>query len=751
MEIFLQDLRCAVRNLYQRPGLTFAVLVTLAIGSLASDSVALGASSDVPSRDLVRLIHEEMHRLHILGAAVAVMEDGELAWAKGFGFADLEQTVEVRSATPFMIGSTSKVFIGLAVLQLMESRKLELDDPAVKYLPELGDAYGKVTIRQLLSHTAGIRRDGKRRGPPPYINHQSYGGDLLELLAGSALEFAPGTSANYSNLGPALLAMIVEKLSDRSIDDYLKAAVFEPVGMSRTVHLRKTSDPDEIATMAIGTVWTGTRPRAAGYESRFPTGSMVSTVIDLAAFMEALQGGKLIRTETLERMWQVQTLSDGKKVDLGRDGIGRQYGGALGWFVHEADRMAIVHHGGSMEGFSSQIDIDRDAGRAVIVLCNNEAGPAGDLAWAIRDHENSRSHGVLQEDPVAASLKEVPFNSDRWHVEAVQSRVEQHLGRTSLYLRDGTAWVKDAEFTDGVVEFDIAFTDERGFMGLLWRLQDADNYEEFYVRPHQSGNPDASQYTPAFDGLTSWQLYHGPGYGAQVEYRYDEWNKVRVVVSGDQAEVYVNDMRRAALFVPEQKRAILAGRVGLNAFSAPAHFSAFRFYSGEAPAFRSPPPEKQRAADGTIMTWEVSDAFDWAMLRDKIEVPPKLEKARSWKRLSSETSGLVNLGRVNAKGQAKNAAFARVTMDSTREQIVRLRFGYSDLVRVYLNGHVLYAGDNRYRSRDYRYLGTIGFFDEVFLPLRAGENQLWFAVAENFGGWGLQAILQSAEGITVRP
>lgn len=353
--------------------------------------------------------------------------------------------------------------------------------------------------------------------------------------------------------------------------------------------------------------------------------------------------------------------------------------------------------------------------------------------------------------PATASMTEVPLDSDRWHVEAEESRIEQHLGRTSLYLENGQAWVEDSQFTDGVVEFDIAFTGERGFMGVMWRMQDAGNYEEFYVRPHMSGNADANQYTPAFDGLTSWQLYHGPGYGAPVEYRYDVWNTIRVVVSGDQAEVYVNDMERPALFIPDQKRVIQSGRVGLNAFFAPAHFSAFRYQSGNPPAFKGTAPEQPVAPEGAVMTWEVSDAFEWKMLSGEIGLPEDVMKARSWKRLNAEPSGMANIGQVNSRGKELTAALARITITSDKERTVRVRFGYSDLVRVYLNGRALYAGDNHYRSRDYRYLGTIGFFDEVFLPLREGENQLCFAVAEAFGGWGIQATLEKTEGIFVRP
>ncbi|HEX8747197.1 MAG TPA: hypothetical protein VF717_08345, partial [Pyrinomonadaceae bacterium] len=98
-----------------------------------------------------------------------------------------------------------------------------------------------------------------------------------------------------------------------------------------------------------------------------------------------------------------------------------------------------------------------------------------------------------------AHAQAVPFDSDRWEIEAKESRLVDHLGRKALYLKGGVAAVKGSRFTDGVIEFDIAFTEERGFMGAVWRIQDFENYEEFYIRPHQSGNPDANQYQPVFN------------------------------------------------------------------------------------------------------------------------------------------------------------------------------------------------------------------------------------------------------------
>src|ERR1051325_6378647 len=109
--------------------------------------------------------------------------------------------------------------------------------------------------------------------------------------------------------------------------------------------------------------------------------------------------------------------------------------------------------------------------------------------------------GALLMTTTPGQPQPVPFDSDRWRWHAAEHRVEDHLGRKSLYLKGGIATVADASVANGWIEFDVAFGPERGFMGGIWRVQDDRNYEEFYLRPHQSGNPDATQYTPVFNGI----------------------------------------------------------------------------------------------------------------------------------------------------------------------------------------------------------------------------------------------------------
>ncbi|MBL7960292.1 hypothetical protein JNL27_08630, partial [bacterium] len=140
----------------------------------------------------------------------------------------------------------------------------------------------------------------------------------------------------------------------------------------------------------------------------------------------------------------------------------------------------------------------------------------------------------------------IPFDSPRWNIKAKESKIVDYLGQKALYLNGGGAIIKDAGFTNGTIEFDIAVTGERGFMGAVWRLVDSANYENFYIRPHQSGNPDANQYTPVFNNIAAWQLYYGEAYSTPVKYVNNEWMHIKIAVSGKYAEVYIQDMEKPA-------------------------------------------------------------------------------------------------------------------------------------------------------------------------------------------------------------
>ena len=357
--------------------------------------------------------------------------------------------------------------------------------------------------------------------------------------------------------------------------------------------------------------------------------------------------------------------------------------------------------------------------------------------------------GIILCASFTTASEPIPFDSPRWQITAEENQIEQYKGKTSLVLRGGLALIADAEFTDGVIEYSCAFPDARAFVGATWRVQDAANREEFYIRPHQSGNPDANQYTPVFNGLSGWQLYHGEGYGAPIAYEFDTWLALKIVVSGDEAEVYIGDLEEPVLFIDDLKREKASGAVGLAVPNfGTVRYADFRFEASDTPALKGRVERTRTAPAGTVMAWQVSEPFAEKALGDSTEIAPGIEEGLGWTALKSEPSGLANLSKVSVLGRETNTVFAKVTVVSARAQSKTLSVGYSDRLRLFHNGRLLYTGNNGYRSRDYRYLGTIGYFDAVTLSLAKGKNELWFAVSESFGGWGVQAAFEDIDGLT---
>jgi len=118
-----------------------------------------------------------------------------------------------------------------------------------------------------------------------------------------------------------------------------------------------------------------------------------------------------------------------------------------------------------------------------------------------------------------------------------------------------------------------------------------------------------------------------------------------------------------------------------------------------------------------------------------------------WTAQSTESSGTINLARFTRAGDTANTMVASVIIQSETDQLKALSFGFSDYALVFLNDKPLFLGRDNFLSRDYRFLGTIGFFDMVFLPLKKGRNELWFVVMEDFGGWGMKAKFEDMNGI----
>jgi hypothetical protein len=340
----------------------------------------------------------------------------------------------------------------------------------------------------------------------------------------------------------------------------------------------------------------------------------------------------------------------------------------------------------------------------------------------------------------------IPFDDERWTIEGREAEQVEYLGEKALRLKGAAAVLEGLDIPNGIVEYDVAVSEDRGFAGLVFRLQDNRNFEHFYIRPHQSGNPDANQYTPVFGGVSGWQLYYGPDYAAPVEYRFNEWMHIKVIYAGPKAEIYI-DSDEPVLRVNDLKRSDHSGAIGLNVSDfAGAHFANFKF-ARLADDFALPDnePEEKEASPGMIQSWQVSDAFEEAEIADAAILKDHATSARTWTKLETEPTGIANLARVQGIEDGRNTVFACHDISTDAASFKMLDFGYSDIARVFLNNKLIYTGNNTYMSRDYRYLGTIGLFDSVLLPLEPGKNELCIVVTEAFGGWGVMARINSFE------
>jgi hypothetical protein len=352
-------------------------------------------------------------------------------------------------------------------------------------------------------------------------------------------------------------------------------------------------------------------------------------------------------------------------------------------------------------------------------------------------------------------MRTIPLDDPAWGWNPGDTRQTQFAGRSCIAFGEGVDLLglpAGLSMADGVVEVDVALSGERAFHGLVWRVVDRSTYESFYVRPHQVGNPDACQYNPVYNDVASWQLYHGDGYWAPIRFPIGDWFTIRAAFAGDRLEMFVGVPGTSGFEEPALESRLLMPAVSGGAgilIGGPGLYVS-RFAWGDAvPAFRGAGPRSIAAVPGIVPAWTVSDAFaEWAPGDGPAELAADAFAGRRWTRLDSEPTGLVNLAKVNGVAEGANTCWTRAMIRSDRARIVAMPFGFSDRAVVYLNGRALYRGDDSYRSRDYRFLGSIGWYDTAFLPLEAGDNDLAIAVSEDFGGWGVQARFDDLDGVT---
>jgi CubicO group peptidase (beta-lactamase class C family) len=323
--------------------------------SIAHCEQSQGNNEDAFSDRVDKLVRDKMDNEQIPGLVLAVLKDGKILKMQAYGFADVDSKVPVTTNTVFRIGSLSKQFIATAVMMLVEEGKISLDNPMSKYLDSTPARWKKITIRHLLTHTSGIP-DCYNENVRVDAGPSDYDHRVLEAVSQRWLHFVPGEEWRYSNSNYHLLGMIIHKITGKPYGDYLREHIFEPLGMTRTTVSPENGDYPGLAS---GYKWDNGLHRVAAPIGVTASGSIISTISDMAKWDAALYTDKLLKPSSLQQMWTPVRLNDG---------MTWRYG--FGWEVCRIDDHLIVSHGGNILGFSSAIERAVDDRLTVIVLDN---------------------------------------------------------------------------------------------------------------------------------------------------------------------------------------------------------------------------------------------------------------------------------------------------------------------------------------------------------------------------------------------
>ena len=330
---------------------------------------------------------------------VLVAEQDKVLLSQGYGFADLEWNIPNAATAKFRIGSITKQFTAACVLLLEERGKLKLSDPVKAYLPDAPDAWEKVTLYNLLTHTSGIPNFTGGPAWDAYKENAHTPDETIALFRNRPLDFVPGEKFTYSNSNYILLGRIIEKVSGLSYEQFLRANILTPLGMSDTGVDRDTAILPERAH--------GYDPRPGGFahavsESMtipYAAGFLYSTAGDLLKWEQGLFGGKILSPASLKKMTTPY-----------RDDY------AMGLFVQDAKHHGVITHNGSIDGFDDSLNYYPDKQLTIIVLGN------------VRNEVPDR---LAEQLGKVAYGETVVVTSDRRQVAVTQDVLEKYAGKYS--------------------------------------------------------------------------------------------------------------------------------------------------------------------------------------------------------------------------------------------------------------------------------------------------------------------------------
>jgi CubicO group peptidase (beta-lactamase class C family) len=293
------------------------------------------------------------------GAAVLVVRGDEVLLRKGYGLADVELGVTVAPDMVFRIGSVTKQFTAAAILLLEERGKLSVKDDVRKHLPDYPTEGRTITIEHLLTHTSGIRSYTDMESFSEHIRDDLNVGDVIELFQDEPLAFEPGEKYAYNNSGYFLLGAIIEKVSGKTYEAFVRENIFEPLGMSQSYY---GSDRAIVPRRAKGYDGRNGEFQNADYLSMtlpYAAGSLLSTVDDLSKWDRALDGTGFLSRASLDKWWVPFHLTNGSSTSYG-----------YGWGISSYAGHSVVSHGGGINGFTCHLLRMPDEKLLVVVLTN---------------------------------------------------------------------------------------------------------------------------------------------------------------------------------------------------------------------------------------------------------------------------------------------------------------------------------------------------------------------------------------------
>jgi len=404
--IYLAILLCLVALFVAGPALAQNSTATSANEFSASLQQQGGGPTDPVELEafLDGLMAEQMEELHIAGAAISVVKDGELYFTKGYGSPDLESGTPVDSdQTIFSIGSLSKLVTWTAVMQLMEQGKVDLNADINTYLKviQIPDTFPEpITLAHLMTHTTGFEELATGRFPLEIESVLPLDVNIAERMP--ARVRLPGTTLGYSNYGASLAGFIVQEVSGMPYEQYVEDNIFEPLGMTRSTFRQPL--PSALANdLAVGYVYAqgDYRPRQEWMQGS-PAGALSSTATDMARFMIAhLQDGRFeearfLQESTAQEMHRLQ-FSKHPKAD----------GWTYGFMATEVNGERIIWHSGSIGVFRSAMILlpERDLG--LFVSFNGAGVESRELMRTFVDHYYPASPAAADPQPVTDSTADI--------------------------------------------------------------------------------------------------------------------------------------------------------------------------------------------------------------------------------------------------------------------------------------------------------------------------------------------------------